>query len=257
MENQAKKRKFVNIGKIFTLVFCAVALGLTFTLADLFSSLITVGGFTFTNSDISIPKYTLYAVCTASASTNSSAEQQSSLCKSQGGAGYIYLTNNSFNIVASMYENEADAEKVVSNLKENNIDSNILNIEIPSISFNSSLTTQEKTTLEESITIFKTCYKKLYDLSISLDTGVMNEVNIKLSINQLSSDIKAVCNNFNTVFDSQINNKLLNIKLKLDELYNKMDSLINYTTSLPLTSQIKNTYCCSIFLLKELASALS
>ncbi len=254
---KTKKQRFKNLGKIFSLLFCVVAIGLTLTLADFFSSLITVGGFTFTNSDITISKYNLYAVSTASATTTAMSEQLADTCKKQGGAGYIYISDNSYYVLASMYENKADAEKVISNLKESNVSANLIEIEIKPISFANSLESQEKTALENAVNIFKTCYKKLYDISISLDTGVINEVNARLAINELASEIKTTSNNFNTLFDSKLSSNILNIKLKHTELLEVIDKIINPTASIPYTSQIKNSYCSAIFLLKDLASNLS
>lgn len=257
MEKQAKKQKFIGFGKIFTITFCAVVIGITFTLADLFSSLITVGGFTFTNSDISIPKFTLFAICTAKTTSNATANEHSVICKNKGGAGYIYILDSSFNIIASMYENEADAQKVASNLKDSGTTAEIITITISPVSFNSSLTTQEKTTLEEAINIFKTTYKQLYDLSISIDTGLINDVNAKLTINELSSKTQTTFNNFSTIFNSQVATSFINIKLKLNDLCSAVNKLINPSTSIPFTSQIKETYCKCIFLLQDLSANIN
>lgn len=251
METQNKKR-LINFSKIATIIFCTLAVGLTFSLADLFSSLITVGGFTFTSSDISLTKYTTYAVCTKSATTQSSANEAASLTKQQGGAGYIYLSDNSFNIIASIYENKSDAEKVVSNLKENNVGSFIMQIDIPAISLNSNLSEQEKTTLENSIGVFKNTYKKLYDIAISLDTAIITEVNAKLSINKLGSDVLSEINNFNTIFGNSYTTEFLKIKTNLTKLSENINELIS-TSVPPLTSHIKYAYCTAIFLLKDLA----
>ena len=91
-----KKNKTISFSKIITI----------------FSIIITVGGFTFTNNDIIFNKYNVYAISLASTDTNALAKQHSNSVKEQGGAGYIYLTNSKYHIVASIYENEADALKV-------------------------------------------------------------------------------------------------------------------------------------------------
>lgn len=257
MEKKVQKIKFKNIGKFFSIFFCGVIVCLTFTLADFFSSLITVGGFTFTSSDITISKYSLYAVSTATSTTNSASAQYAETCKNQGGAGYIYISNAKFYIIASIYENLTDAKKVVSNLSENKINSEIINIEIPSISLNSNLSTQEKTTLENSINIFKNTYKKLYDIAISLDTGIITDVNARLNINGLASEIKTASDNFTTIFNSDSSTTFLNIKIKLSELCSIMNNLVNPNTNTPFTSQIKETYCNAIFLLKDLSESIN
>ena len=226
------------------------------TLADFFSSLITVGGFSFTNSDISMSKYTTYAISTASVVTNASAKEEANICKNRGGAGYVYMADDKFYIIAGIYENEADAKKVAETLKTSNITSTIIQIDIPLISLKSSLSPQEKSTLENSITIFKTTYKKLYDISVSLDTSVISEVNARLAINELGSEISTATHNFNTMFNSQMNSELVNVKIKLNDLLSEIDQLISSSYT-PFTSHIKNAYCSSLFLLKSLAESLA
>ena len=201
-------------------------------------------------------KYTLYAVSTAKSQSNISATEQSNLCKAKGGAGYTYISDNYFYIIASIYENKADAEKVVQNIKEST-SAEIVTIEISPFSLNSNLSNEEKSALENSITIFKTSYKELYDISISLDTAVMSEVNARLSLNQLNSKITTTLSNFNTMFNEQMTSELLTIKLKLNNLLSSTDKLVNPDPSIPLTSQIKYTYCDAIFLLKDLSQNIS
>jgi hypothetical protein len=47
-----KKNKKISVGKLFTIITTLTLVCLSFSMADLFSSLITVGGFSFTNNDI-------------------------------------------------------------------------------------------------------------------------------------------------------------------------------------------------------------
>lgn len=257
MKTNIKSNKLNKLTKFFTIITAIVLICLSVTMADLFSSLITVGGFTFTNNDITLNKYNIYAICTVSTETKAIADERSVSNKNQGGAGFIYMHNSKFYVIASIYENESDAIKVKDNLKESNQNVEILNIQIPSITLSSSLESEEKTTLENSLTIFKTTYKELYDISISLDTGVINEVNARLKVNELGSKINTISTNFTTLFNNQMSNNFLIIKLKLKELTQTIDSLINSSTSFPYTSKLKETYSKTIELYQTMANSLN
>ena len=256
MKTESQPKKIKKVSKIFTMCVAIIAICLTLSMADLFSSLITVGGFTFTSSDISLSKYNLYAVYTNSTESKVQADEYSATCKAQGGAGYIYLNDSKFFIIASIYENESDAAKVLENIKTNNSSASITGISIPQIYFSSNLSGDEKTTLENALNIFKTTYKKLYDISVSLDTSLINEVNARLEINQIGSNITTISSNFTTIFNNQMTNNFLNIKLKLNDLLTCIDNLINASSNFPFTSLIKNAYCECLFLYKSLAENL-
>ena len=243
-------------GKFFAICFSIVALLLTITMADLFSSLITVGGFTFTNSNISLNKFTLYAVYTNTSTSSSSAQEQSNICKSGGGAGYIYMDKTNFYVIASIYESEEDAKKVLTNIKATHTNANVLELVVMPIELSSNLENKERSTLEEAINIFKNTYKKLYDISVSLDTSVINDVNAKFSINELGSTISKINSNFLTLFSGETSSDLLAIKASLSELAECLNELINdYNTSY-YSSKIKETYCKTILIYKNLAENL-
>ena len=89
-----KKQRTKNIlRKLFTGIFIIVSVCLMLSLADLFSNLITVGGFTFVSDEVFLSKYTMYAVCVSSHSTKILAQDNSDSCFSLGGAGYIWMNN--------------------------------------------------------------------------------------------------------------------------------------------------------------------
>lgn len=251
-----KTKKTSKLSKIFAITICTVAFFLTFTMADLFSSLITVGGFTFTSNDIYLPKHSLFAIYTATSNTQSTAETNAAICKNGGGAGYIYMDDKNFYIFASIYENEEDAKKVLSNIKPTYKTSDVLKIDILSINLSSNLETQEKKTMENCLNAFINSYKKLYDISISLDTSIINEINARLSINELGSDVSKLYSNFNTLFTSLTNSNLVRIKSALEELLNCIDYLIKNSNTEPYTSSIKNTYCEIVNIYKKLSEDL-
>ena len=251
-----KNKKF-KISKILTGVFVFITVSLMLSLADLFSSLITVGGFTFTSDSINVSNYNLYSISLFSNNNKLVAEEQSESCKKQGGAGYVFMTDNNYNIIASIYESKADAENVKANLINSKPNTNILEIKIPNIIINCNLNTQEKEIINEAFTIFKTSYKKLYDISVSLDTSIITEINAKFSINELFSTANNVVNNFNTIYSNSNLTNFIELKIKLQDLCKTLNKLMNAESDFPYTSYIKNTYCEIVFLYKSLAESLA
>ena len=93
----------------------------------------------------------------------------------------------------------------------------------------------------------------MYDISVSLDTSIITEINAKLNINEVYSEANTVINNFNTMFtDSNI--APLKLSSTLQELQKILNGLINANSTFPFTSHIKNAYCEVVFLYKELAA---
>jgi len=243
--------------KIFSLSFFAVTLLLVIALSDVVSSLITVGGFSFANDSVCINKTTFYAVSTSSSSTKVLASESAQNIKQLGGAGYLYMHNDSYYVLTSIYANQADAEKVLESVIKTKPDSKIIKIDIQQVNLSSNMNSNEKTALTDSLNAFKNSYKKLYDLSVSLDTSIISEVNCKLSINELSNSVNTIYENYNTIFNQNLSSSLIQIKLALSELKTQLSSLSQTSNSTSLSSQIKYTYCKIIEIFKTLANSLS
>lgn len=246
--NRVKK---IGFGKIFSIIMCVVAFGLVITMADLFSSLIAVGGFSAVSDNINIAEYKVYAVCTSSYTTKLQASEFCDSIKSQGGAGVLYMTNNAFYIIASIYDNESDAKKVLANIIESKPDATIQTIVIPPITISNNLSSQEKSTLTNCLGVFKSSYKKLYDISVSLDTVVMSEVEARLAINELCSTAQTALGNFNTIFSNSTTTSLLKIRLALEDAYEKLTSLSNSNETCPLSALVKACYSNIILCYKD------
>lgn len=251
-----KKAKRGLFNKVFSIVFCIVTFGLMLTMADLFSSLITVGGYSFVSDNISFSEYKVFAVSTSDHSEKLLASEFCETIKQQGGAGYLYMNNDSFSIVAGIYQTEADAKKVLSNIIEKNPEAKVITITIPQIIISSNLSSQEKNTLSGCLSIFKTAYKKLYDISVSLDTAVINEVNARLDINELSSSVQTTLSNFNTIFTTDTTTELLRIKLALEDCLKYLHDLIDSNLSYPYSSLVKECYCKIIMCYKAMAEQI-
>ena len=236
--SSSKKTKF------FSIFFMIISFALCISLSGFFSSLITVGGFSnITSGDAKSSGFVVYAVSLYKTQTKAQAREMSEIAMHKNGAGYIYQDDEAFYVFASCYENKADAEKVVSNLKENEVSSSIKDLQFNEILLKSKMTEQEKTVLIKALSSFKNLYKKLYDLSVSIDTKLLNEIQAKVLLNDIISEQSKVQTNFETIFNSKLTSTLLEIKLSLSNISNILNNLADFSSlDIPYTSQVKNTY---------------
>lgn len=250
--NASKKSKF------FSLFFMLISFALCISLAGVFSSLITVGGFSnITSGDAKSSGFVVYAVSLYKTQTKAQAREMSEVTMRKNGAGYIYQDDEAFYVFASCYENKADAEKVVSNLKENEVSSSIKDLQFNEILLKSKMTEQEKTVLIKALSSFKNLYKKLYDLSVSIDTKLLTEIQAKVLLNDIISEQNKVQTNFETIFNSKLTSTLLEIKLSLSNISNILNNLADFSSlDIPYTSQVKNTYFQVLFEYNSLSSKI-
>lgn len=250
--SSSKKTKF------FSIFFMIISFALCISLAGVFSSLITVGGFSnITSGDAKSSGFVVYAVSLYKTQTKAQAREMSEISMHKNGAGYIYQDDEAFYVFASCYENKADAEKVVSNLKENEVSSSIKDLQFNEILLKSKMTEQEKTVLIKALSSFKNLYKKLYDLSVSIDTKLLTEIQAKVLLNDIISEQSKVQTNFETIFNSKLTSTLLEIKLSLSNISNILNNLADFSSlDIPYTSQVKNTYFQVLFEYNSLSSKI-
>jgi hypothetical protein len=246
--------------KIFFFTVLFLTMGLILTLADLFSSVITVGNFAFLPSQsVKTSSYKIYAISLQKSSTYNQASTQLQDIKMRGGAGVIYQTDGLYYCLASAYENENDAYGVQNNLKENKTDSEIVVISINSINFDLTLSGTEKNALLDAVNSFKTVFKTLYDISISLDTGVKDFPTCKLDAALVKDKFFKTKKNFDEAFKTKLSNEIFQTKLKLVELSNSLNVLteLDRQEKVLFSSTLKETYINAILQNKTLASEIT
>lgn len=229
--------------KILTILLTVFCIALCVSFAELFSSLITTSGLgAIKDGEVKQSSFTLYAISLYKTDTQTLATENATLAKRQGGAGYIWQ-GDSFYVLASCYENEADAKKVQENLQTNGTTCSILPLAFDSLTISTTTNGQEKSTLLESVQSFKTLYKELYDLSVSIDTELLTEIQAKVSLSDITSDFKRTKANFTALFNSQLTSNILEIKLSLENVDVILDELAEYSsTEVPYTSAVKYAY---------------
>ena len=81
-----------------------------------------------------------------------------------------------------------------------NIESEIFLVKFRSYTINGSFNGEEKKVLQKALNSAQTYYSSLYDIAISLDTGVSNETSAKLAINSASQSLATTYANFHTLY---------------------------------------------------------
>lgn len=258
MAKKTKHLKPKKGGKFFAIFSCLICIGLCITMADLFSTFITVGSFSNTAGG-KINAYSIYAVYLHQSSIKTSALEQSTGIKKIGGAGYVWENESLFYVITSAYIEENDAIKVKQNLNEGDYHAEILKINIAEIPIGNAYTTEELSALTSAINLFKNTYKSLYDVSISLDTFILSETQCRLEIAKIQSEISQKKSDFDALFNSKLTSELLQLKLSMNSLSTLIQQLIDYveTTSQPFTSKMKFNYMEILLLNKTLSQKLN
>lgn len=200
---------------------------------------------------ISQEKQTVYALSMQKSESEESLKNQILSLQSQTGAGYVLNHNDQFYLIASVYENANDAEKVKNNLKNNDIEAEIVSINISQNKFEGNFSNSEKTVLTNCLKAKFETFKSLYDVAISLDTNVFDRTQAKLECNNIYSAHISTKTNFETLFNEKTNDEnLKSLKTELIEIEQHLSSLISEILDNPtqtFSSLIKLTYCRILF----------
>lgn len=230
--------------KVASIVFLGICLALCISFADLFSSLITVGGFSnITGGEIKQAEFSLFCISLYETETKVQAKEMSNITKRKNGAGYIWQGDKYYYVFASGYENKSDAEKVEAKLIENGNECKIVELKFSQITIKAEVNDQEKTALLNAVQCYKNLYKKLYDLSVSIDTNLYSEIEAKVLLSDIISEFTKIKTNYESLFNSKLTSNLLELKLSLANIHSILNTLSDFSsTEIPYTSQVKDTY---------------
>ncbi|MBP3431652.1 MAG: hypothetical protein J6K39_02230 [Clostridia bacterium] len=235
-----KKFSFLSLS-IFVVAVCACI-----SCGYLLSTVLDASGFLST-ANVTIEQQTVYAVSMNSSSVKKEVEAQAESLKSQNGAGYVLEYENRHHIIASVYANKNDAELVKNNLKNSGTACEILAITLLTNKIDGTFDANEKTILSNCLKAKFDCFEKLYDVAISLDTGVFDKTKAKLECNSIYSSFVSTKANFDAFFKEK---NLDEIESSLKTIETHLSNLIseNYSsTAQTFPSLIKHTYCQILF----------
>lgn len=230
----------------FSIFSFVCALALCISSAYLISTLLVSSSVFGKNITISVDEQNFYAISIFKSQVESETKSVVTNYQKQNCAGYIYCQDEYNYLLTSIYENQNDAELVKSNLETNGHSVDIIEINLPKKEISGLFSAEQKNGLEKCLAVQKNIFLKLYDVSISLDTGIYDKLKAKLTINEIFSDFITTQNNFLTLIENNKDSQLIDIKENLNIIYNKLLTLTseNYLNDIQtFSSLIKYTYC--------------
>ena len=226
---------FVTFSALLTLLICV-------SFGYLVSTLIVSANLFQTTQKVEGGQNTYYLLSVYSAKSLEDAESEAKNFSDTNFGLYIYENDNKFHIIASCHKNSNDAELVKNNLKANGIEAEILKIKKESVVLEGSFSSNEELILKDCLSTTNNIYNDLYDITVSLDTGVTDEVTAKLKINEVYSNFLTTKNNFETLFSANTSSEISNIRENFTKIDEILLDLTNSTQNRNLSAQIKYSY---------------
>lgn len=198
----------------------------------------------FNTTIVTIDKQTIFVLSVFESEDKSDLISMQSELKANGKAGVIFEKDNKFYLLADAFENKADGEKVKTNLMQYE-NCKLLKIEFEKQKYEGSFSADEKKILTECLQEKFEIFKKLFNISVSLDTNIIDEKKAKSMCNDVFSCHIKTKTNFETYFDKS---KFENIENYLQNTTNLLSKLIeNDKTNQNFFSFIKETYINILF----------
>lgn len=219
------KKSFLVALSCFIFIFCLV-------IANMIASSVISAGKTL--NKVSSNSFDLFMISLGKSQVKSEALALCTDYQKIGAGGYVWEYEGYFHVISSAYLNKNDGILVQNSIKNKGIESNLLTIHFDSIIFNGSFSEDEGKVLLKAINIFEQYYHSLYDIAISFDTSVYNEISARLAVNDAHSNLASTIANFETIFADCSAQPIKNLH---DALENALSSSKTLCSGLPITAQ--------------------
>lgn len=230
--------------KTFLIVLFSVTIVICLILANYLSlSLIKTNS---SAESVSSNEFEIYMLSLSKSQVESEAKAIAPDYRKIGAGGYIWKKGDYYHVVSSAYANKNDAELVQNSIKLNqNLESEIFSVKFKSYTLNGSFNGEEKKVIQKALNSCQTFYASLYDIAISLDTGVYNEISAKLAVNNASQSLATTYANFNTLYPNSPSspyNHINSLNEKAVKLSQKLSSGERISDEQTYSSLIKHRY---------------
>ena len=166
-----------------------------------------------TTESISAPSYTVYLISLSKSQLKKESISRAKDFQTLGAGGYIWEEDKYYHVITSAYLNKNDAQLVQNNIKLNYaLESELLSIQIKEHTIYGSFDAEEKKTLSKALGSCMAFYQNVYDISISLDTGVFDEMSAKIAVNDAYQTLATTFANFNTHYPEPVPENLDGLK---------------------------------------------
>lgn len=233
---------FKNRKKIFIACFVCVFTLCLVVANILASSLISANKNTY---EVKSSSFDLYMICLGKSQVKKEVEGMQEEYQKIGAGGYVWSQEGYYYLVSSAYLNKNDGVLVQNSIKNKGIDSQLISQNFPSLSIMGDFSDEESSVMSKALNIFQDYYHELYDIAISYDTSVYNEISTRLAVNNAHSNLSSKIANFETLFgdiqDDQLQ-KLGDALSKTLSISKKLCSGVPLNSSQTYSSLIKYHY---------------
>lgn len=240
-----KKRgtRLKRLGLISLVLICIVGVAI---LADLFSSALTVGSFSFglfKNGNFNIKDRSLYAVTMGESNDKFKAYNIAGGSSVLGAGGYVWYENDTYYVIANIYKNKSDAEKIADNISTSNYTVNVKEIKLKGVSANiDGLEKSDKKIIYNSINRLYSLYEEIYDLSNNIDTKTITHIQASSMVNNYKSNCKILDGSLTEIMAKNNNATISNLHTTYIYVIEILDNLVyKLLETDQATSIIKNS----------------
>ena len=249
VKKHKKRRKSLGF-----LLVCVVLGGFAFLFADVFSSVIAVGSFSFSifesDDKIVYKPDPLYVLSLGKYPTLTEAEEVANVAGSWGASGYITQMGENYYVLGSVYSTKADCDNVRENLQLTNYNTETVELAFKKLTFNiSGLSSGDKKQIKTNLEFFREIYNRVYDVSIKIDKGEITNVAGSSILNTLKSEVKIKnmdLNKLNLSYSSDLLHKFCGV---LTQIEDSLDVCVNQLLENSYINRaVKYTLCEIVFL---------
>lgn len=235
---------FVNNKKTLIIIAVSIVLVACLIIANYLSIyLLQAGGI---SDEVTVPEVEIHMLSLSKSKVEKEAKSIAPDYQEIGAGGFIWKKGEYFHVISSAYLNKNDAELVRNSIKLNqNIDSEIFTIKFPAFSIKGSFTGDEKKVVTKALLSAQSFYTSIYDIAVSIDTGVLSEISAKLSVNNTINNISTTYANFETLYPNAITNPMKELSAYLKSLLKITQQLASderISTAQTYSSHLKYRY---------------
>ena len=192
--------------KIAVLVIAICGIFSAAVCANYFSSSLYVSSSQNYSNGFSSQPSTIYLLSLAKSQHSLEAQALAQDYQDLGGAGYIWQHEKYYHVIYDAYENSVDAEKIKKNLQKQLIESQIINLSIPSFTIDLELSAAKHAAIRNSYESFWQSYRTLADLATGLQAGVYSQTFVQEKLNKLQSTLTKAHDDFHEQFENHFDN---------------------------------------------------
>ena len=210
--------------KIYIIILLSLSLIVCIITANYFSLLIVK---TDIQADkVSSSPFEITFISLSKSQVKNEALSLASDIQKKDGSGFVIQNENYFHLTHSAYINKNDAQLVQNSLKNNeNLETELVSIKFASFSVIGSFSPDEIKVLTKSLNAFLDFYKEIYDISVSVDTNVYNEISARLAVNNTHNNLAKTIDNFTLLFGQSTSPYLQTLSTGLSDLKSISQSL--------------------------------